>query len=181
MVGSTPDPSQAAAIAWRARLATVVSELQQAHPGWSDEELAESYPLVEFDTGKLNGRSSRWTLDALKAQIENLKRRMRTVSLDAEAGETAETPYADRRQTPPEPSAASEAEAVEADPTLITVAEAAEITQLKKWRIYELCRKDEFPGQVRFGRQIRIRRSQLIEFIKNGGFRLAGGWRRDPS
>jgi len=61
----------------------------------------------------------------------------------------------------------------------MTVAEAAEILKLKKWRVYELCRQDAIPGVVRIGRQIRIQRTKLAAFIEGGGARLPGGWRKE--
>ncbi len=60
------------------------------------------------------------------------------------------------------------------DTKLITVAEAVGMTSLPKWRIYDLCRRQQIPGVVRFGRQVRIDRRKFLEFIESGGSKQEG-------
>ncbi len=61
---------------------------------------------------------------------------------------------------------------------LLRVPEVARILDTTEGRIYEIARQGILPT-VRLGRQIRIDREALEEFIKNGGQALPGGWRRE--
>ena len=64
-------------------------------------------------------------------------------------------------------------------PKLLTIAEVAEILQLRYPRAADLIRRSVIPA-VRIGRQVRVSPDALNAFIEAGGFRLEGGWRRDP-
>ena len=61
---------------------------------------------------------------------------------------------------------------------LLTITEVAEILRVPRARAYELVRSAAIPG-VRVGRQVRVARLALTEFIATGGKALAGGWRRE--
>lgn len=54
----------------------------------------------------------------------------------------------------------------------------ARILDVSESRVYELIRQDILPS-VRLGRQIRVDKEALDEFIKAGGQALPGGWRRE--
>ena len=61
--------------------------------------------------------------------------------------------------------------------TLLTVPEVAPILRVSVPRCYEMARTQILPV-VRLGRQLRIDREKLQEWINNGGQALGGGWRR---
>jgi excisionase family DNA binding protein len=60
---------------------------------------------------------------------------------------------------------------------LLTVNEVAERLQVSNARVYELLREEILPG-VALGRQRRVNPVALEEFIKAGGAKLPGGWKR---
>lgn len=60
---------------------------------------------------------------------------------------------------------------------LLTVKQVAEMLQVDTDRVYELCRTGTLPT-CRLGRQVRIRRAALEEWVQGGGTPLPGGWRR---
>jgi excisionase family DNA binding protein len=60
---------------------------------------------------------------------------------------------------------------------LLTVTEASDLLGLRKSRIYTLIRENILPA-VHIGRQVRIDRNALHEWIQMGGRSLSGGWRR---
>ena len=64
---------------------------------------------------------------------------------------------------------------------LLTADEAAEMLRVKPHRIYALAREGRLPGCVRIGRQLRLTETALMDFIRNGGQALPGGWRREPA
>ena len=65
--------------------------------------------------------------------------------------------------------------------SLLTVGEASSLLGLRKSRIYTLVREGILPA-VRFGRQVRIERGVLNDWIRTGGRSLSGGWRHtDPA
>ena len=189
-VGETPTPDQAAAIAWRNELDKVLQRLRCLFSPWEDEALRDRYPLVDCETGALNGKLSEWVFEALDRHIRALE--VEAVELLGERSKTNANSFEVNRTTPREdtataPRTATRRPGPEIDLTsdepddidLITVAEAAELTKLPRWRVYDLCRQQTLPGVVRFGRQIRIDRRKLIRFVEAGGYRLPGGWRRD--
>jgi excisionase family DNA binding protein len=59
----------------------------------------------------------------------------------------------------------------------LTTNEVARILKVKPSRVQELVRHGILP-HFRLGRQIRIDRQQLQNFIERGGQALPGGWRR---
>lgn len=59
---------------------------------------------------------------------------------------------------------------------LLRVPEVARILDVPETRVYEMARQGLLPV-VRLGRQIRIDREALDEFIRNGGRTLPGGWK----
>lgn len=61
---------------------------------------------------------------------------------------------------------------------LYRVPEVARVLDASEQRIYELIRAGMLPA-VRLGRQVRVDRETLNEFIKNGGQAYPGGWRKD--
>jgi excisionase family DNA binding protein len=65
-------------------------------------------------------------------------------------------------------------------PKLLTLAEVSDTLRVTYWRVAELARKGAIPGVVRIGRHVRVRQDALAEFIRSGGYRLPGGWRRRP-
>lgn len=58
------------------------------------------------------------------------------------------------------------------------VPEVARILDISEARVYEMIRQGVLPA-VRLGRQVRIDRQTLEEFIAQGGRALPGGWRRE--
>ena len=60
---------------------------------------------------------------------------------------------------------------------LMTINEAAEVLRVTAARAYELARTGQIPT-VKIGRQVRVDRERLTDFIRNGGASLPGGWRR---
>ena len=60
----------------------------------------------------------------------------------------------------------------------LTLADVARILRIKYPRAAELARLGMLP-HFRLGRQIRVSRAQLNEFIQNGGQPLSGLWRRE--
>jgi hypothetical protein len=60
----------------------------------------------------------------------------------------------------------------------LTAAETALIFKIKIERVQELARLDILP-HFHLGRQLRFSRAALTEFIKSGGKKLPGGWRRE--
>lgn len=52
-------------------------------------------------------------------------------------------------------------------PEVLTVYQVAEFMQMPKNRIYQLVADERIPS-VRFGRQIRILKSKLMEYLENG-------------
>jgi excisionase family DNA binding protein len=61
---------------------------------------------------------------------------------------------------------------------LLTVSEVSSLLSLRKARIYALVREGLLPA-VRFGRQVRIERGALNEWIRLGGRSLPGSWARE--
>ena len=59
---------------------------------------------------------------------------------------------------------------------LLTVSEASNLLGLRKSRVYTLIREGILPA-IHLGRQIRIDKSALNEWIRAGGKSLPGGWR----
>ena len=51
-------------------------------------------------------------------------------------------------------------------PRLLRVREAAEVTGLERWRLYELIARGEGPKHMRVGRTIRISEAALVEWIE---------------
>jgi excisionase family DNA binding protein len=60
----------------------------------------------------------------------------------------------------------------------LTAEEAAQVLKVKTERVYELCRLGILP-HVRLGRQVRIEEQQFLEWMRNGGQALPGGWKRE--
>jgi len=58
------------------------------------------------------------------------------------------------------------------------VAEVARILDVSESRVYELIRQEILPS-VRLGRQIRVDKKALDEFIQGGGQALPGGWKHE--
>lgn len=52
---------------------------------------------------------------------------------------------------------------------LLTAHETAHVLGVRLHRAYELIRENQLPGVVRLGRQVRVDRNALEEFIANGG------------
>jgi len=63
---------------------------------------------------------------------------------------------------------------------LLTVDEVSALLRVKPPRVCELVRQKLLPA-IRLGRQIRIDKAKLEEFLENGGRALPGGWRRKAS
>ncbi len=66
---------------------------------------------------------------------------------------------------------------------LLTAAEAAKVLygdEEKESRIYTMLREGILPG-VYLGRQVRIDTDALDEFIRGGGRRYAGGWKKSEA
>lgn len=59
----------------------------------------------------------------------------------------------------------------------IDMSEVARMCGISNERAYELARMDILPV-VRFGRQIRMDRKKLLEWIDQGGQAYPGGWRK---
>jgi excisionase family DNA binding protein len=59
---------------------------------------------------------------------------------------------------------------------LLTLAQAAEVLQVKYERAADLARQGVLPV-IRLGRQVRVSREQLATFISRGGRAWPGGWR----
>ena len=51
-------------------------------------------------------------------------------------------------------------------PKLLTVAQVAQATGMRKWLLYELIARGKGPPTMRFGRSIRISEPALIEWIE---------------
>ena len=64
-------------------------------------------------------------------------------------------------------------------PTLLTLRETAAILKVSYYRAAQLAREQIVPV-VSLGRTYRIDPQQLQEFIRGGGKRLPGGWRKKP-
>ena len=62
---------------------------------------------------------------------------------------------------------------------LLTIPEVAPILRVSLQRCYEMARTGILPV-VRLGRQLRIDREKLAEWINGGGRSLDGGWRARP-
>jgi excisionase family DNA binding protein len=60
---------------------------------------------------------------------------------------------------------------------LLTLEQLAEVLGVTYPRAAQLARENMIPV-VRLGRQVRIDRAQLEEWIANGGKRLPGDWKR---
>lgn len=60
----------------------------------------------------------------------------------------------------------------------LTAKETALVLRVKVERVQELVRLDILP-HFHLGRQLRFSRAALTEFIKSGGKKLPGGWRRE--
>ena len=167
-LGRQPDAAQAAAIAWRSGLSEAMEAIESLYEGYGSDREAELFPLVDYESPEVESRDYRWVLATLAQQADVLRARLRR-------GRTSTTLPAPSRSKPA-PRTGRTGAAVE----LVTVAEAAAILNVKRWRVYELCRRDAIPGIVRIGRQVRIAREGLLQLIEEGGFRLAGGWKYDP-
>jgi len=61
---------------------------------------------------------------------------------------------------------------------LLRVPEVARILDTSEQRVYEMARAGILPT-VRLGRQIRIDKEALEQFIQDGGQALPGGWKRE--
>jgi excisionase family DNA binding protein len=53
-------------------------------------------------------------------------------------------------------------------PPILTPPQAAELLQIGRTRIYELCRTAGFPS-TRVGKSFRISKARLLEWVDNGG------------
>ena len=64
---------------------------------------------------------------------------------------------------------------------LLNMSEAERETGIRKDRLYRMCREQIFPKGVTvfLGRRIFLHRAALEEFLRNGGQKLPGGWRRE--
>ncbi len=62
---------------------------------------------------------------------------------------------------------------------LMTMQEVAEYLKVSVNRAYELARIGAIPT-VRLGRSIRVDLYQLQRWAEDGGYKLDGGWRREP-
>ena len=60
----------------------------------------------------------------------------------------------------------------------IDTPEVARICGITPERAYELAREGILPV-VRFGRQVRVDRHKLMEWIDQGGKGYSGGWRKE--
>ena len=60
---------------------------------------------------------------------------------------------------------------------LLTIPEVARVLRVPPARAYNLAREGLIPT-VRVGRQVRVDRDALQEWIRDGGRPLPGGWRR---
>jgi putative molybdopterin biosynthesis protein len=63
---------------------------------------------------------------------------------------------------------------------LLTMQEVADHLGVSVQRAYELGRIGLLPV-VRLGRQMRVDRRRLEDWVASGGQALPGGWRREPS
>jgi len=61
---------------------------------------------------------------------------------------------------------------------LLATEEVAEVLAVKPARVYELCRQGILP-HVKLGRQVRVDKVALDEFITGGGKALPGGWKKE--
>ena len=61
---------------------------------------------------------------------------------------------------------------------LLTIEEVAALLGVRRERGYELARLGVIPA-VRLGRQVRVDRAALEQWIRCGGRALPGGWRRE--
>ncbi len=61
---------------------------------------------------------------------------------------------------------------------LLTIQEVAELLRVPTARVYDLIRQNLIP-HIHLGRQLRVEESQLLEFIRNGGKALPGGWKHE--
>lgn len=61
----------------------------------------------------------------------------------------------------------------EQEAMLLTVSQAAELTQLGRDTVYKLCHREDFPA-IRIGRSVRINKAGLQEWLdkNNGGILL---------
>ena len=62
--------------------------------------------------------------------------------------------------------------------TLLHIAEAARLLDVRVGRVYEMARHGLLPV-VRLGRQVRVHPAQLDAWMESGGKALASGWRND--
>ncbi len=62
---------------------------------------------------------------------------------------------------------------------VLTAAETARALRIGRSRVYVLIRAGVLPA-VHLGRQVRVPEVALQKFVKSGGRRLAGGWRKQP-
>ena len=62
---------------------------------------------------------------------------------------------------------------------LLTCERVGDILDVPTRRVYWLIREGLLPG-VHLGRQVRVAEDTLQHFIKEGGARFPGGWRKDP-
>ncbi len=151
-------------------LGTLVEGLRTLFAPWDDGALRDLFPLVEWESGNLASRSSDWVLAAIDRQIESLR-----TELSGEAVEEQQWTEEVAADSAHRPTSDSQVDGrTQVDIELITVAEAAAMTSLPKWRLYDLCRRQELPGVVRIGRQVRIERKKLLEFIESGGCKREG-------
>ena len=60
---------------------------------------------------------------------------------------------------------------------LMKIGEVAEVLDVSLSRAYALVREGVLPS-VRLGRQVRVERDQLAEWLAKGGAKLEGGWKR---
>lgn len=63
---------------------------------------------------------------------------------------------------------------------LLTAPEVAERLRIRTQRVHELIRLGLLQP-VFLGRQVRVAMDVLEEFVRSGGKRLPGGWRRSPA
>jgi excisionase family DNA binding protein len=62
---------------------------------------------------------------------------------------------------------------------VLTASETARALRIDRRRVYALIRVGVLPA-VHLGRQVRVAEVALEQFIKAGGRRLPGGWRKQP-
>lgn len=165
--GDVPTPEQDLGIAFRQALGKLISDLRNLFSPWDDVALLDQFPLVNWESGSLNNQSSDFVLKAIEHHIDSLQTEL-TIQNEQnshtaqQVQKVADTMLTHVSETPVGNNQ-------EAGIDLIEVHEVASLTGHKKARVYDLISKGKFPGVVRFGRQIRVDRKKLLNFIESGG------------